>query len=278
MAIKRYNPTTPARRGASVIDYSFLSKKKPEKSLVVSLPTSAGRNNQGKITVRHQGAGNKRMYRIIDFKRNKYDREAKVVSLEYDPNRSPFIALVQYVDGEKRYIIAPEGLNIGDRVVAKQSEAPIKPGNAMPLEYIPTGVAVHNIEVQPGKGGRMVRSAGMAAIVQGTEGEYTQVKMPSGEVRLFSKHALATIGHVSNSDYRNVRLGKAGRMRHRGVRPSVTGKSMNPVDHPHGGGEGHQPIGLKGPKSVYGKKVMGIKTRKRTTSNRFIVKSRKKRK
>ncbi|HAZ17075.1 MAG: 50S ribosomal protein L2 [Candidatus Jacksonbacteria bacterium RIFCSPLOWO2_02_FULL_43_9] len=278
MPIKRYKPTTPARRGASVIDYSSLSKKKPEKSLVISLPTHAGRNNQGKITVRHQGSGNKQMYRVIDFKRNKYDREAKVIALEYDPNRTPFIALLQYSDGEKRYIIAPEGLHTGDVVLSKQGQAPIKPGNTMPLEYIPTGVAVHNIEVQPGKGGRMVRSAGMVAIVQSTEGAYTQVKMPSGEVRLFSKNALATVGQVSNSDYRNVRLGKAGRMRHRGVRPSVTGKSMNPVDHPHGGGEGHQPIGLKGPKSVYGKKVMGIKTRKRTTSNRFIIKKRKKRK
>lgn len=258
-----------------MIDYSVLSKKKPEKSLVVSLRSAAGRNNQGKITVRHQGSGNKRMYRVIDFKRNKYDMEARVVSLEYDPNRTPFIALVHYPDGEKRYIIAPEGMQVGDRIVAKQSEAPIKPGNAMPLEYIPTGVAVHNIEVQPGKGGRMVRSAGLAAIVQGTEGAYTQVKMPSGEVRLFPKISCATVGHVSNSDYRNVRLGKAGRMRHRGVRPSVTGKSMNPVDHPHGGGEGHQPIGLKGPKSVYGKKVMGIKTRTRTVSQHLIIKPRK---
>lgn len=279
MAIKRYKPTTPGRRGASVIDYSELTKKRPEKALSEFNKSKAGRNSQGRITVRHQGGGHKRLYRVVDFRRQKFDIEATVAAIEYDPNRTPFLALLHYKDGEKAYIIASEGLKIGDKVLSSEKKLPVVVGNAMQLQYIPTGVQVSLVEIEPGKGARLVRSAGMSATVQGTEGKYTQIKMPSGEVRLVPKTALATIGRVSNSDHRNVRLGKAGRKRHLGVRPTVRGKAMNPVDHPHGGGEGSQPIGMKGPKNIYGKKALGVKTRRPAKhSDKFILKPRKKKK
>ena len=279
MAIKYYKPTTPGRRHASVVDTSHLDKKRPEKSLIDIIKEKAGRNNQGKLTVRHKGSGAKRYYRIIDFKRNKFDVEGTIIALEYDPNRSAHIALVHYVDGEKRYILLPEGLKKGDRVIAsKKNGIEMKLGNTMPLESIPPGMTIHNIELSPGKGGVLARSAGASVVLQATEGSYAQLKLSSGEIRLVPKECLATIGMVSNPDHRNIRLGKAGRMRKKGVRPTVTGKSMNPVDHPHGGGEGHQPIGLKHPKNVWGKPAFGIKTRRKKPSDKFITQKRKSKK
>ena len=279
MAIKLYKPTTPGRRGASVVNTSHLDQKRPERSLKVIIKEKGGRNNQGKISVRHKGGGAKRFYRIIDFKRDRYDDAALVIALEYDPNRTAHIALIQYPDGEKRYILAPEGLQKNQQVLSTRSQKiPIEPGNAIPLKDIPPGMSVHNIEIEPCKGGVLVRSAGLSATLQVVEGGYAQLKMPSGEVRKVKELCLATIGVVSNSDYRNVRLGKAGRMRHFGIRPTVTGKSMNPVDHPHGGGEGHQPIGLKGPKTKWGKLALGVKTRRKKPTDKFILQRRKKKK
>lgn len=275
MAVKLYKPTTPGRRHAGVVNTSHLDKKRPERSLTVIIKQTGGRNNQGKISVRHKGGGAKRFYRVVDFKRDKYDAEGTVIALEYDPNRTAHIALVEYPDGEKRYILAPEGLQKNQKVISSRAGGvPIEPGNALPLSKIPPGMAVHNIELVPGKGGVLVRSAGLSAVLQVVEGGYAQFKMPSGEVRKVSEECRATIGSVSNPDYRTVRLGKAGRMRHLGVRPTVTGKSMNPVDHPHGGGEGHQPIGLKGPKTKWGKPALGVKTRRKKTSDRFILQRR----
>lgn len=262
MAIKTFNPTTPSRRNMSVLSYKGLSKVKPEKSLLEKVKKNAGRNSYGRITVRHQGGGNKQKYRIIDFKRQKLDMPATVLTLEYDPNRSANIALVQYEDGVKTYILAPEGLNIGDKVVSSK-EADIKPGNCLPVEFIPVGTMIHNIELYPGKGAQLVRSAGVAAQLMAKENGKAQVRLPSGEVRFIRLECKATIGVVGNSDHSNVQLGKAGRTRHMGIRPTVRGSVMNPCDHPHGGGEGKSPIGRPSPVTPWGKPTMGYKTRKK---------------
>ena len=274
MAIRVYKPTSPARRFMSVLDYGELTKKEPERSLVEYLQKHAGRNAKGRITVRHQGGGTKVKYRIIDFKRDKDDVPAKVAAIEYDPNRSAFIALLHYADGEKRYILAPEGLKAGDSVSSGE-KADIMPGNAMPIRFIPLGTLIHNVEIKPGKGGQLVRSAGLAAQLMAKEGAYAQVRLPSGEVRMIPMDSRATIGSVGNHDHENVRLGKAGRVRHMGVRPTVRGVVMNPVDHPHGGGEGKSPVGMPAPVTPWGKPALGLKTRKRKKySNRLIVKRR----
>ena len=272
MAIRVYKPTSAARRFMSVLTYEEITKKAPEKSLIEYLKKNAGRNNQGKITVRHQGGGNKIKYRVIDFKREKRDIPAKVAAIEYDPNRTAFIALLNYADGEKRYILAPVGLNVGDTVVAGE-QADIKPGNALPIGAIPVGTLIHNVEVKPGRGGQLVRSAGAYAQLMAKEGEYAQVRMPSGEVRKVPMNAYATIGTVGNIDHANVRIGKAGRTRHMGIRPTVRGVVMNPCDHPHGGGEGKSPVGMPAPVTPWGKPALGFKTRKhKKYSNRLIVK------
>ena len=272
MAIRVYKPTSPARRFMSVLTYDELTKKAPERSLVTDLRKRAGRNNQGKITVRHQGGGAKRKYRIIDFRRNKDNIPAKVAAIEYDPNRSCFIALLFYVDGEKRYILAPLDLKVGDTVMSGP-EADIKPGNCLPIANIPLGTLIHNVEIKVGKGGQMVRAAGTSAQVMAKEGAFAQVRLPSGEVRKVSINARATIGEVGNVEHENVRIGKAGRQRHMGIRPTVRGVVMNPVDHPHGGGEGRSPVGMPAPMSPWGKKTQGVKTRKhRKYSDKLIVK------
>ena len=272
MAIRLYKPTSPARRFMSVLTYEEITKKSPEKSLTEVLKKNAGRNKQGKITVRHQGGGNKIKYRIIDFKRNKLDIPAKVAAIEYDPNRSAFIALLNYVDGEKRYILAPIDLKVGDTVVSGP-DADIKPGNALPIRNIPLGTLIHNVEIVPGRGGQLVRSAGDAAQLMAKEGKNAQVRLPSGEVRLVSIDAKATVGTVSNVDHSNVRIGKAGRTRHMGIRPSVRGVVMNPCDHPHGGGEGKSPVGMPAPVTPWGKPALGLKTRKpKKYSDKKIVK------
>ncbi len=274
MAIKKYNPTSPGRRFMSVSAFEEITTTKPEKSLLVSLKKSGGRNVHGKITVRHVGGGAKRKYRIIDFKRNKDGIPAKVATIEYDPNRSANIALLHYADGEKRYIIAPVGLKVGDKVVSG-SEADIKPGNALPLSSIPVGTMIHNVEMKPGKGAQLVRSAGNAAQLMAKEGAYAQVRLPSGEVRMIPVGAKATIGQVGNADQENINIGKAGRTRHMGIRPTVRGSVMNPNDHPHGGGEGKSPIGRPGPVTPWGKPALGYKTRKKKNpTNQFIVKRR----
>ena len=265
MAIKTFNPTTPSRRNMTVIDYSGLSKVKPEKSLLETLKKNSGRNSYGRITVRHRGGGNKKKYRIIDFKRDKMDMAATVLTLEYDPNRSANIALVEYEDKERRYIIAPNGLKVGD-VVYSSANADIKPGNCLPIANIPLGTIIHNIELYPGRGAQLVRSAGGAAQLMAKEGEAAQVRLPSGEVRYIRMNCKATIGQVGNIDYENVQIGKAGRTRHKGFRPTVRGSVMNPCDHPHGGGEGKSPIGRPSPVTPWGKPAMGYKTRK--TKNR----------
>jgi large subunit ribosomal protein L2 len=276
MPIKIHKPTTPGRRKASVVDYSTLTKKRPEKKLIVAKKRKAGRNVRGKITVRHRGGEHKKFYRLVDNKREKFDIPATVLAIEYDPNRTAWLALIQYGDNEKRYIIAPADLKVGDQIVASKKEAEIKVGNRLPLVRIPVGIMVHDIEMQPGSKGTLVRSAGSGAIIQSVEGDFAQLKLPSGEIRIFNKDCLATIGQVSNIDHENVRLGKAGRKRWLGIRPTVTGKSMNPVDHPHGGGEGHAPIGLKHPKTPWGKPALGVKTRKKGKySDKFIIKRRK---
>ena len=271
MAIRVYKPTSSARRFMSVLTFEEITKKTPEKSLTEYLKKNAGRNKQGKITVRHQGGGNKVKYRIIDFKRDKKDVPAKVAAIEYDPNRSAFIALLNYADGEKRYILAPLDLKVGDTVVAGET-ADIKPGNALPMRNIPVGTLIHNLELKPGKGGQLVRSAGAYAQLMGKEEDYAQVRMPSGEFRKIPMGAMATIGTVGNTDHSNVRIGKAGRSRHMGIRPSVRGVVMNPCDHPHGGGEGRSPVGMPAPMSPWGKKTQGVKTRKhRKYSDKLIV-------
>lgn len=274
MAIKVYKPTTNARRNMSVTDYSALSKSGPEKSLLAPLNKKAGRNSYGRITVRHRGGGNRRKYRIIDFKRNKNDMPATVLTLEYDPNRSAHIALVQYEDGEKRYIIAPHGLKVGDTVISGDS-ADIKAGNALKLSKIPVGTFVHNIELYPGKGAQLARAAGNMAQLMAKEGAYALLRLPSGELRNVSIDCMATIGQVSNIDHENVKIGKAGRKRHMGIRPTVRGSVMNPCDHPHGGGEGRSPIGRPGPVTPWGKPTLGYKTRaKHNRSDKLIVKRR----
>jgi large subunit ribosomal protein L2 len=278
MPIKKVKPTTPGRRGSSFDDFSDITKTKPEKNLIKIKKRKGGRNSQGKITVRHRGGGAKRYIRIIDFKRDKFDIPAKVTAIEYDPNRGSRIALVQYKDGEKRYIIAPVGIKVGDSIVSSQKQVEIKIGNAMPIKYIPAGVAVYNVEMEPGRGARIARGAGNLVSVMGTEGKYTQIKMPSGEIRLIKKECLCTIGQVSNPDKRHIKIGKAGRKRHMGIKPTVRGTAMNPKDHPHGGGEGNQPIGLKHPKTPWGKPALGVKTRKKgKPSDKLIIKRRKKR-
>ena len=274
MAIRVYKPTSSARRFMSVLTFEEITKKTPEKGLTEYLKKNAGRNKQGKITVRHQGGGNKVKYRVIDFKRDKKDVPAKVAAIEYDPNRSAFIALLHYVDGEKRYILAPLDLKVGDVVVAGEN-ADIKPGNALPMANIPVGTLIHNIELKPGKGGQLVRSAGAYAQLMGKEEDYAQVRMPSGEYRKIPMNAMATIGTVGNTDHSNVRIGKAGRKRHMGVRPTVRGSVMNPCDHPHGGGEGKSPVGRPGPVTPWGKPALGYKTRKtKNRTDKFIVKRR----
>ncbi len=274
MAIKTYKPVNNSRRGMTVTDYSGLSKVAPEKSLLEPVKKTAGRNSYGRITVRHHGGGNRRKYRVIDFKRNKLGMNATVMTLEYDPNRSAFIALVQYEDGEKRYIIAPDGLKVGDTVRAG-SDADIKPGNALPLVDIPVGTVIHNIELHPGKGAQLVRSAGNMAQLMGKEGKLAMVRLPSGEMRYVPAECMATVGVVSNLDHENVHLGKAGRTRHLGIRPTVRGSVMNPNDHPHGGGEGKSPVGRPGPVTPWGKPALGYKTRSaKKASNKFIVKRR----
>ena len=271
MAIRVYKPTSPARRFMSVLTFEEITKKTPEKSLTTDLRHRAGRNNQGKITVRHQGGGARRKYRIIDFKRQKDGIPATVKAIEYDPNRTCFIALLFYADGEKRYILAPLGLKVGDTVMSGPT-ADIHPGNCLPIANIPLGTLIHNVEIKPGKGGQMVRSAGVAAQVMAKEGAFAQVRLPSGEVRKVPMTARATVGQVGNTDHSNVRIGKAGRKRHMGVRPTVRGVVMNPVDHPHGGGEGRSPVGMPAPMSPWGKKTQGVKTRKhRKYSDKMIV-------
>ncbi|MGN0588532.1 MAG: 50S ribosomal protein L2 [Ruminiclostridium sp.] len=274
MAIKTYKPVTPGRRGMTVIDYSGLSKVAPEKSLLESLKKHSGRNSYGRITVRHKGGGNRRKYRVIDFKRNKLGMNAEVMTIEYDPNRSAFIALVKYEDGEKKYIIAPEKLAVGD-TIRNGADADIKPGNALPLSAIPVGTVIHNVELHPGKGAQLVRSAGNMAQLMAKENGYALIRLPSGELRNVAEVCMATIGVVSNAEHANVNYGKAGRVRHMGVRPTVRGSVMNPNDHPHGGGEGKSPVGRPGPVTPWGKPALGYKTRK--TNNRtdkFIVKRR----
>ena len=274
MSIKFYKPTTNARRNMSVTDYSELSKVIPERSLLVSLKKNSGRNSYGRITVRHRGGGVRTKYRVIDFKRDKFDVSAEVVSIEYDPNRSAFIALLQYEDGEKRYILQPSGLKVGDTVVAGPA-ADIKAGNALPLKNIPVGTIVHNVELYPGRGGQLARAAGNSAQLMAKEGIYALLRLPSGELRNVSADCMATIGQVGNLDHENVKIGKAGRKRHMGWRPTVRGSVMNPNDHPHGGGEGKAPIGRPGPVTPWGKPALGYKTRKtKKSSDKLIVKRR----
>ena len=275
MAIKTYKPYTPARRGMTVSAFEGVDKKaKPERSLVETLKKHSGRNSYGRITVRHRGGGNKRKYRVIDFRRNKLEMPASVERIEYDPNRSAFIALVKYEDGELRYILAPVGLKVGDTVVASAA-ADIKPGNCLPIANIPVGTVIHNIELQPGSGAQLVRSAGVAAQLLAKEENYAQVRLPSGEVRYVRLNCTACIGQVGNIDHGNIHIGKAGRTRHMGIRPTVRGSVMNPNDHPHGGGEGRAPVGRPGPVTPWGKPAMGYKTRKtKNRTDKFIIKRR----
>ena len=275
MAIKTYKPYTPARRGMTVSAFEGVDKKaKPERSLVETLKKHSGRNSYGRITVRHRGGGNKRKYRVIDFRRNKLEMPASVERIEYDPNRSAFIALVKYEDGELRYILAPVGLKVGDTVVASAA-ADIKPGNCLPIANIPVGTVIHNIELQPGSGAQLVRSAGVAAQLLAKEEKYAQVRLPSGEVRYVRLNCTACIGQVGNIDHGNIHIGKAGRTRHMGIRPTVRGSVMNPNDHPHGGGEGRAPVGRPGPVTPWGKPALGYKTRKgKNPTNKFIIKRR----
>lgn len=276
MAIKKYNPTTPGLRGMTVSTFEEITCDTPEKSLTVTLKKHAGRNVRGKITVRHRGGGYRPKYRIIDFKRDKDGVPGTVATIEYDPNRTANIALINYADGEKRYIIAPNKLNVGD-VIESGAEADIKVGNALPLANIPVGTIIHNVELKPGKGGQMVRSAGNGAQLMAKEGAFAQVRLPSGEVRKVHIGCRATVGEVGNLDHQNIQIGKAGRKRHMGIRPTVRGSVMNPNDHPHGGGEGKAPVGRPSPMSPWGKKTTGLKTRsKKARSNKFIVRSRNK--
>ena len=275
MGVKHFNAYTPSRRNMTVSSFDEITKKTPEKSLLAKKRKNAGRNSYGRITVRHQGGGNRQKYRIIDFKRKKDDMIATVIGIEYDPNRSANIALIQYEDGEKAYILAPIGLTDGDKVVSGEN-ADIKPGNCMAIENIPVGTMIHNIELNPGQGGKMVRAAGQAAQLMAKEGKYAHVRLPSGEMRLVMTKCRATIGTVGNADQENIKIGKAGRTRHMGIRPTVRGSVMNPVDHPHGGGEGRAPVGRPGPLTPWGKPALGYKTRnKKKQSNKYIVKRRK---
>jgi large subunit ribosomal protein L2 len=275
MAIKIYKPYTPSTRNKSDLDFSILSKIEPEKSLTVANHRAKGRNNKGRITIRHKGGGHKRLYRLIDFKRNKYDIKGTVMSIEYDPNRNAFISLINYEDGDKRYILHPENLKVGDTVYAGIN-SPIEKGNSLPLDKIPLGTDVHNIELFPGKGGQLMRSAGTSAKILAKENDFVVLRLSSKEIRFFKKECFATVGKVSNSEFYNVVLGKAGRKRWLGVRPTVRGSVMNPVDHPHGGGEGRCPIGRSRPLTPWGKPALGMKTRKKKNkSDMFIIRSRK---
>ena len=275
MGMKSFKPYTPSRRNMTVSTFEEVTKKTPEKSLLATKKKNAGRNSYGRITVRHQGGGNRQKYRIIDFKRNKDNMEATVIGIEYDPNRSSNIALIQYEDGEKAYILAPQGITDGSKVVSGES-VDIKPGNCMPISSIPVGTLIHNIELNPGQGGKLVKAAGQSAQLMAKEGKYAHVRLPSGEMRLILAKCRATVGVLGNSDHENVKLGKAGRKRHMGIRPTVRGSVMNPVDHPHGGGEGRAPVGHAGPMTPWGKPALGYKTRnKKKLSNKFIVKRRK---
>jgi len=273
MAVKIFKPTSPGRRHMTSATFEEITKTKPERSLTRSLRKTGGRDFNGTVSIRHRGGGSKRQLRLVDFRRDKLDIPAKVAAIEYDPNRSARIALLNYVDGEKRYIIAPVGLKVGDMLVSSKL-ADIRPGNAMQISNIPLGTLIHNIEIKPGKGGQLVRSAGTAAQLLGKEGDYAQVRLPSGEVRLIRQVCMATIGEVGNLDHSNVKLGKAGRKRHMGIRPTVRGTAMSPRDHPHGGGEGRQPIGKPGPRSPWGKPTRGYKTRNNKKTDQFIVKRR----
>lgn len=274
MGIKKYNPVTPGLRGMTVSTFEEITASKPEKSLTVTLKKHSGRNSRGKITVRHRGGGTRNKYRIIDFKRNKDGIPGNVKTIEYDPNRSANIALIVYADGEKRYILAPEGLKVGN-VIFSGTDADIQVGNTLPIANIPVGTLIHNIELKPGKGGQLARSAGNGAQLMAKEGKYAQVRLPSGEVRKVLMNCRATIGEVGNGDHSNIQIGKAGRKRHMGIRPTVRGSVMNPNDHPHGGGEGRTPIGRKSPVTLWGKPTLGYKTRKKNkASNQYIVKRR----
>ena len=273
MAIRNYKPTTPGRRKMSTLTNEEITKSTPEKSLTVTLKKNSGRNNQGKITVRHQGGGVKRKYRLIDFKRDKKDITGVVASIEYDPNRTANIALINYLDGEKRYIIAPKGLNVGDKIVSGEN-VDIKVGNALPIMNIPVGTVIHNIELRPGKGAALARSAGTSAQILGREGKYVMIRLSSGEQRKVLGTCMATIGVVGNEDASLVKLGKAGRKRHMGIRPTVRGSVMNPNDHPHGGGEGRAPVGRKAPLTPWGKPALGYKTRNNKKTDKFIVRRR----
>ena len=275
MGMKKFNAYTPSRRNMTVSDFAEITKKTPEKSLLAKKKEKAGRNSYGRITVRHQGGGNRQKYRIIDFKRRKDNMEATVIGIEYDPNRSANIALIQYEDGEKAYILAPQGLTDGDKVISGET-ADIKVGNCMPIDSIPVGTLIHNIELNPGQGGKLVRTAGQSAQLMAKEGKYATLRLPSGEMRKVLVKCRATIGVIGNADHENVKIGKAGRKRHMGWRPEVRGSVMNPVDHPHGGGEGKAPVGHAGPMTPWGKPALGYKTRnKKKSSNKFIVKRRK---
>ncbi|MBI4760551.1 MAG: 50S ribosomal protein L2 [Chloroflexota bacterium] len=275
MPVKKYKPVTPGTRGMTGYTFEEITKTKPERSLLVALRKSGGRNAQGRITVRHRGGGNRRFIRIVDFKRDKHNIPAKVAAIEYDPNRTARLALLHYADGEKRYIIAPLDVKVGDTVMSGK-EAEIRPGNALPLANIPVGTMIHNIEIKEGRGGQMVRSAGGSAQLLAKEGDFAQIRMPSGEVRLIRQTCYATIGQIGNLDHGNVKLGKAGRKRHLGIRPTVRGSAMTPRDHPHGGGEGRQPVGLPGPKSPWGKPTLGYKTRRNKKTDQYIVRRRSK--
>ncbi|MGK2965801.1 MAG: 50S ribosomal protein L2 [Tepidiformaceae bacterium] len=275
MPIKQFKPTSPGRRNASGHSFQEITKSRPEKSLTVALKRNAGRNQQGRITVRHRGGGSRRLYRIIDWKRNKPGVPARVVSVEYDPNRTARIALLQYADGEKRYILAPNGLTVGSTLVSGP-DAEVRVGNSLPLANLPTGTQIHNIELTPGKGGQIVRSAGVSAQLMAKEGDYALVRLPSGEMRRVPMGCMATVGQVGNVEHSLVKLGKAGRTRHRGRRPQVRGAVMNPRDHPHGGGEGRAPVGMPGPKTPWGKPALGYRTRNNKRTDKLIVRRRTK--
>lgn len=272
MAIRKYKPTTPGRRHSSVDMFLDVTTTTPYKPLLTIKKRTGGRNSTGRITVRHRGGGAKRQIRIVDFRRTKYDVPARVETIEYDPNRNARVALICYADGERQYMVAPVGLGVGDTVVSSQTKVDVKIGNRLRLDMIPEGMAIYNIELKPGKGAEIVRSAGTMARIMAVDGKYAQIKLPSGEIRLFLRQCMATIGQVGNPDYRHIRWGKAGRKRHLGIRPTVRGKAMNPCDHPHGGGEARNPIGLKAPKTPWGKKALGVKTRNpKKASSKLII-------
>lgn len=276
MPIKFYKPTTSGRRHTSVVSSSDLTKKKAEKSLTVVSKKHSGRNNTGQITIRHRGGGTRKMYRLVDFKQNKFDIPAEVIAVEYDPNRNARIALIKYEDGEKSYILAWDGAKVGDKIVSSQNKIDMKKGNRLPLQHVMQGEMVYNIELEPGRGGKVARSAGTGLVLQNMEGDYAQLKMPSSEIRLVRKECLASIGQVSNIEAKLVRVGLAGRKRHMGIKPTVRGKAMNPCDHPHGGGEGKHPIGMPYAKTLWGKHAMGVQTRKKKWTDKLILQRRKK--